>query len=138
MPYLGTVVDLNDTYSLYASYTGIFTPQSLQDAQGRTLDPLRGKNYELGAKMALLDGRMNASAAVFTLEQDNFGVESGGQTPTGGTAYRAVQGVKTRGWELEVSGQITPAWQLQAGLSHSVSRNQGQRVSTLGRRWNST
>lgn len=131
VPYLGTVVDLNDTYSLYASYTGIFTPQSLQDAQGRTLDPLRGKNYELGAKMALLDGRMNASAAVFTLEQDNFGVESGGKTPSGGTAYRAVQGVKTRGWELEVSGQITPAWQLQAGLSHSVSRNQGQRVSTL-------
>lgn len=130
VPYVGTVVDLNDTYSLYASYTGIFTPQALQDTQGRTLDPLRGKNYELGAKMALLDGRLNASAAVFTLEQDNFGLENG-MTPTGGTAYRAVQGVKTRGWELEVSGQITPAWQLQAGLSHNISRNQGQRVSTL-------
>ncbi|RLJ38077.1 TonB-dependent receptor [Acidovorax sp. 106] len=131
VPYLGTVVNLNDTYSLYASYTGIFTPQSLQDVQGRTLDPLRGKNYELGAKMALLDGRMNASVAVFKLEQDNFGVESGGKTPSGGTAYRAVQGMKTRGWELEVSGQITPAWQLQAGLSHSVSHNQGKRESTL-------
>lgn len=131
VPYLGTVVDLNDTYSVYASYTGIFTPQALQDEQGRRLDPLQGKNYEAGVKASFMDGRLNASAAVFQLEQDNFGVETGGTTPNGGAAYRAIKGVKTKGYELEVSGQITPAWQLQAGYSHSVSRRQGERVSTL-------
>ncbi|MNT57966.1 Ferripyoverdine receptor precursor [compost metagenome] len=39
--------------------------------------------------------------------------------------------MKTKGWEAEVSGQITPAWQIQAGYSHNVSRQQGERVSTL-------
>ena len=33
-PYLGAVYDLNDTYSLYASYTDIFSPQSEENASG--------------------------------------------------------------------------------------------------------
>jgi outer membrane receptor for ferric coprogen and ferric-rhodotorulic acid len=39
--------------------------------------------------------------------------------------------VKTKGWEAEVSGQITPAWQIQAGYSHGVARKGDERVSTL-------
>jgi outer membrane receptor for ferric coprogen and ferric-rhodotorulic acid len=131
VPYLGIVYDLNDIWSVYASYTSIFSPQSLQDEQGRTLDPLEGKNYEAGVKAAFLGGRLNASAAVFQLEQDNFGIETGGKTPTGGVAYRAAQGVKTKGFELEVSGRLTPAWQVSAGYTHNVSRQDGERVSTL-------
>ncbi|MGE8445248.1 MAG: TonB-dependent siderophore receptor [Comamonas sp.] len=130
-PYLGAVYDLNQNYSVYASYSGIFKPQSYQTEQGRTLDPLEGKNYELGAKASFLGGRLNASAAIFQTLQDNFAVESGGITPSGNPAYRAIQGVKTRGWEAEVSGQITPAWQIQAGYSHSIARKDGERVSTL-------
>jgi len=131
VPYLGAVANLDANYSVYASYTGIFSPQSYQDEQGRNLDPLQGKNYEVGVKAALLGGRLNASAAVFQLVQDNFGIASGGLTPTGGPAYRAVQGVKTKGYEVEISGQIAPNWQLQAGYSHNVSRQQGLQVSTL-------
>lgn len=131
VPYVGAVYDLGKHWSMYASYTGIFTPQSLQDEQGRMLDPLQGKNYEIGAKAEFFGGRLNASAAVFRLEQDNFGIETGGMTPTGGIAYRAAQGVKTRGYEMEVSGRIAAGWQLQAGYSHQVSRQQGVQVSTL-------
>jgi len=130
-PYLGAVYDIDKHYSVYGSYSGIFKPQSNQDEQGRTLDPLEGKNYELGMKASFLDGRLNASAAVFQMVQDNYGIESGGTTPSGNPAYRAIQGVKTKGWEAEISGQITPAWQLQAGYSHSVARQDGERVSTL-------
>ncbi|MEG0413884.1 MAG: TonB-dependent siderophore receptor [Comamonas sp.] len=130
-PYLGAVYDLNETYSVYASYSGIFKPQSAQNEKGRTLDPLEGKNYELGAKASFFGGRLNASAAVFQIQQDNFAVESGGTTPSGNPAYRAIQGVKTKGWEAEVSGQITPAWQIQAGYSHGVARKGDERVSTL-------
>lgn len=130
-PYLGAVYDLNENYSVYASYSGIFKPQSAQNERGRTLDPLEGTNYELGAKASFFGGRLNASAAVFQIKQDNFAVESGGTTPSGNPAYRAIQGVKTKGWEAEVSGQITPAWQIQAGYSHGVARKGDERVSTL-------
>jgi outer membrane receptor for ferric coprogen and ferric-rhodotorulic acid len=131
VPYVGIVQDLGKNYSAYASYTSIFSPQSLQDEQGRTLAPLEGNNMEIGIKAEYFDGRLNASAAVFRLEQDNFGIESGGLTPTGGIAYRAAQGVKTEGWEIEASGQILPGWQVQGGYSHHVSRQQGERVTTL-------
>lgn len=131
VPYVGAIYDLNGNYSVYASYTSIFSPQSKQNESGKALDPLRGNNAEVGVKAAFMDGRLNASAALFQLQQDNFGIETGGLTPGGATAYRAVDGVRTRGFEAEISGQITPAWQLQAGFSHAISRDQGKRVATL-------
>ena len=131
VPYLGLVYDLNDTYSVYGSYTGIFKPQSNRDESGSTLDPLEGTNMELGLKGVFFGGRLNASAALFQLEQDNFAEATGGLTPDGGTAYRAIRGVKTKGYEVELSGQLSEHWNLHAGYSRSVSRRQGERVSTL-------
>jgi len=131
VPYLGTVYDLTEQYSLYGSYTSIYKPQSEQDVNGKTLDPLEGTNYEAGIKGSFFDSRLNASAAVFMLDQDNYANATGGLTPSGGTAYEAINGVRTKGFEAEVSGQLTRQWQLHAGFSHKISRQQGEKVSTL-------
>ncbi|THF66639.1 TonB-dependent siderophore receptor [Pseudothauera nasutitermitis] len=131
VPYLGAVYDINDTYSVYGSYTSIFKPQSARDESGSTLDPQEGNNYELGVKGAFFGGRLNASAAVFRLEQDNYAEETGNLTPDGGTAYRAINGVRTKGYELEMSGQLNEFWSLHAGFTHKVARQQGEKVSTL-------
>ena len=56
-PYLGAVYDLNDTYSLYASYTDIFSPQSEENASGNKLEPIRGQSYETGIKGEWFDGQ---------------------------------------------------------------------------------
>nr|WP_321272772.1 TonB-dependent siderophore receptor [Alcaligenes faecalis] len=129
-PYLGVVYDINENLSAYASYTDIFKPQSVQDETGATLDPLVGKNYEAGLKGEFFDGRLNASAAVFRIKQDNYAELSGGLTPSGGNAYRALEGVVTKGYEVELSGQLTPQWGIHVGFTHNVSRMQGSRVST--------
>ncbi|QWP79448.1 TonB-dependent siderophore receptor [Lysobacter sp. K5869] len=131
VPYAGLVYDLNAYLSAYASYSTIFKPQAEQDERGRALDPREGQNYELGLKGEFYDGRLNASAAVFRLNQDNVPDPSGGRTPTGGVAYRALQGVRTEGYELEISGQLLPGWQIQAGYAHKVARQRGEKVSTL-------
>ncbi|MCR2730861.1 TonB-dependent receptor, partial [Salmonella enterica] len=57
------------------------------------------------------------------------------------TGYCKVAGGKTRseGWELEVSGEVTPDWQIMAGytntrtkyLSDSTASNVGQPIRTL-------
>ncbi|MGO1070462.1 TonB-dependent siderophore receptor [Lysobacter sp. CA199] len=130
-PYAGLVYDLNANYSVFASYTSIFKPQGYQDEQGRTLDPLDGRNYEVGLKGEFFDGRLNASAAVFQLDQDNYAQPTGGRTPSGGLAYRALQGVRTKGHEFELSGELSPGWQIQGGYSHKVARQTGGKVSTL-------
>ncbi|MBT3067663.1 TonB-dependent receptor [Rhodoferax sp. U11-2br] len=131
VPYLGAVYDLNTQYSLYASYTSIYKPQSQQDINGKTLDPLEGLNYEVGIKSSFFDSRLNASAAVFLLDQDNYANATSNLTPSGDTAYESMNGVRTKGFEVEVSGELTPQWQIHAGFNHKISRQQGEKIATL-------
>jgi len=130
-PYVGLVHQLDDTYSVYASHTTIFNPQSYQDEEGRALDPLEGINQEAGIKGEFLGGRLLGSLAYFRVEQDNYAERSGGRTPSGGTAYRATQGVVTRGFEIELAGELAPGWQMHAGYTHKVARRDGDKVTTL-------
>lgn len=131
VPYAGVVYDLGEHYSVYASYSTIFKPQGERDEQGKALDPLEGRSYEVGLKAEFFDGRLNASAALFQLDQDNFAQPTGGKTPDGQDAYRALMGVRTKGYELEMSGQLAEGWQVQGGFSHKIARQAGTKVTTL-------
>ncbi|QLF94006.1 TonB-dependent siderophore receptor [Pseudomonas sp. ABC1] len=128
-PYAGIVYDLDDSHSLYASYTSIFKPQPYRERSGRLLEPREGDNYELGLKSAFYDGRLNTALSVFEVRLDNDSIADG--TLNGNsliTAYRASR-TRTRGADLEVSGEIRPDWQLAASYSHSVVKDaDGERV----------
>ena len=125
-PYAGLVFDINDTYSTYASYTEIFQPQTLKDRNGSYLDPVDGKSYEVGVKGAWFDNRLNASLAVFRIEQDNVG-QSTGEPVIGGTggetAYRAARGTVSRGFEFELNGELAPGWNATFGASRYVAKD---------------
>ncbi|WP_416193509.1 TonB-dependent siderophore receptor [Nitrobacter sp. TKz-YC01] len=130
IPYYGAIFDITDVLSAYASYTGIFQPQAALNEQGTTLPPIEGINTEVGLKAAFFDGRINASAAYFQVKQDNYAVPTGGLTPIGTPAYRPADGVITKGFELEISGQLSPQWQLQAGFTHNISMLNNERVAS--------
>lgn len=131
-PYAGIVYDLDDVWSVYASYTSIFKPQDYKDTAGNALDPLEGNAYEAGVKAEFLGGRLTASAAVFRIEQDNLAVADPGRfTPEGEQAYRAAKGAKSKGVEMEVSGEVLTGWHLGGGVSHTVIRDaSGARMMT--------
>ncbi|MGE8704785.1 MAG: ferric-rhodotorulic acid/ferric-coprogen receptor FhuE [Achromobacter sp.] len=132
-PYAGLLYDINDTYTAYVSYTSIFNPQTYQDRNGNWLDPLEGKSYEAGIKGEWLEGRLNASAAVFQIDQDNVAQADPGQMVPGTTnqAYTAAQGTRSRGFDLEVSGEVTPGWNVAAGWSHwTASDGEGNAIQT--------
>lgn len=124
-PYAGLVFDINGTYSTYASYTEIFQPQTLKDRNGGYLDPVDGKSYEVGVKGAWFDNRLNASLAVFRIEQDNVGQATG--EPVLGSqnefAYRAARGTVSRGFEFEVNGELAPGWNATFGASRYVAKD---------------
>ena len=123
-PYAGLVFDLNDHWSAYASYTDIFRPQINKTISGDYLSPLKGKAYEAGVKGSFYEDRLNVSAAVFEIKQDNLAVVVPNQfAPDGSQAYRAAQGTTSRGYEMEVAGEVMPGWQIGAGYSHSVARD---------------
>nr|WP_314616870.1 TonB-dependent siderophore receptor [uncultured Pseudomonas sp.] len=129
-PYLGAVYDLDDTYSLYASYTDIFNPQTAETESGTKVEPIRGQSYETGIKGAWLEGRLNASAAYFRTKQENKAVlDDGLTTPTGGDAYKAGTGQETDGIDLEIAGALTPNWNVYGGYTYLHFR----RVDSDGR-----
>ena len=126
-PYAGIVYDLNATHSVYASYTDIFNPQNTRDQNGNYLDPLIGNSYETGLKGEYLDGNLQSSFALFRIEQDNLGEEDGvvqnpDGTSTSEIAYRAVDGVVSKGYEIEVLGKLSPGWDMSLGWSHFEAR----------------
>ncbi|NWD27456.1 TonB-dependent siderophore receptor [Pseudomonas yamanorum] len=137
VPYVGVVYDLNDTYSVYASYTDIFMPQENynRDRQNQLLEPDEGQNYELGLKADFFDGRLNASAAYFEVHETNRAVSDDDynnlRPAPQNYAYKGTKAV-TKGYELEVSGELSPGWQIQAGYTHKVARDdQDVKISTF-------
>lgn len=129
-PYLGAVYDLDEHYSLYASYTDIFTPQTQETASGSKVEPIRGQSYETGIKGEWFDGRLNAQAAYFRTKQEDKAVTDGANlTPTGAQAYTTGSGVETDGIDLELAGAITPNWNVYGGYTYLHFR----RVDSDGR-----
>ncbi len=135
IPYAGAVYDLDRNFSLYASYTSIFKPQTLPDRNNKPLEPDEGDNYEVGIKGEFFDGRLNASLAWFEIKQDNraeadLNYNATPSYPGLGYAYVGTK-AKTKGIEAEISGELAPGWQAQAGYTHKVIRDSdGDKVST--------
>ena len=120
-PYAGLVYDLDDTYSVYTSYTSIYQPQMSKDAQRKILDPVQGDSYEAGIKAEYVGGRLNASFAVFRIEQDNLAEYVSGVDSE--SVYRAVRGATTKGFEVELAGEVMDGWNLSAGYSYNHTRD---------------
>ncbi len=129
-PYVGATFVLDDHHSVYASYTDIFKPQAYsRGIDGKPIDPLTGESYEVGIKGEYFDSRLNASLALFELHQDNVADE---RSDGNGDSYNVpIQGVKTRGVELEMSGEPVERLQVQAGYVYQESHDaDGKREST--------
>ena len=115
VPYVGLIYDLNEQYSVYASYTEIFDPQTEIDMSGARLAPVEGVNYEAGIKAELLDDKVNLSLAVFRTEQDNLAEFV--EMVEGKNRYRSVDGITSEGYEVEVSGELLQGLQATAGYT---------------------
>lgn len=133
-PYAGVIYDLNDTYSVYASYTEIFKPQTEQDTSGSVLEPMTGESYEIGLKGEYFDGALNASVALFDMTQQNRAYQIPGScvgVPRG--CYTQAGEVRSRGIDTEITGAVTPNWQFSAAYTLLLSEytkdasNEGKR-----------
>lgn len=122
-PYAGVVYDLDDTYSVYASYTSIYQPQIYKDASGKTLEPVEGNSYETGLKAAYFEGKLNASLAFFRIDQDNVAEYVTTNVDDGQDVYKAISGATTQGVELEMAGELAQGWNLSAGYTYARTRD---------------
>jgi outer membrane receptor for ferric coprogen and ferric-rhodotorulic acid len=134
IPYVGALYDLTANHRVYASYTKIFQPQNLYDRSQRLLDPLDGNAYEIGLKSSFFGDALQTSIALFRIEQDNVGQVDGPEIILNGQTfqpYRSVEGVTSKGFELEATGQPVPGWNVNASYSQfKIEDPQGNDVNT--------
>ncbi|MBB5609839.1 MULTISPECIES: TonB-dependent receptor [unclassified Janthinobacterium] len=117
-PYGGLIYALDRQWSAYASVSDIFQPQSLRDAAGALIDPLKGRNLETGIKGELFDGKVNASLALFRIEQSNRAeLDMVNVCSSGSECYISTGKVRSEGIDAEISGEVARGWQLFAGYT---------------------
>lgn len=120
-PSLGFVYKVTPQTSLYANYSESFTPNTVSDSSGNVLDPETGEGFELGVKQKLFDDRFMLTAAVFKIEKNNIAL-SDDSTPLT-TDYVASGKQKSKGFEIDMSGEITPNWSIVASYGYTHTKN---------------
>ncbi|OFD18691.1 TonB-dependent receptor, partial [Acinetobacter baumannii] len=115
IPRLGLVYKASDDLSLYGNAAKSFKPNTGASRNGEGFDPEEGTAYELGFKWQALDNMLSIDSAIFYANKENVltldPVDS---------AYKVAAGeVRSRGIELNIAGQITPAWKIIGGYAYT-------------------
>lgn len=121
VPYLGLSYDIDAHNTVYAHHSRIFKPQGSRDLQGNFLPPLLGSNSEIGWKGEWLDGDLNASVALFQVEQRNRPIAMTDAAMKKNYAIASGK-VRSRGVDVEVSGKVNEDWQVFAGYTYNRSK----------------
>ncbi|WP_111461974.1 TonB-dependent receptor [Pseudomonas sp. URMO17WK12:I2] len=110
VPRVGLVYKLNDELSLYGGYTESFKPNSTiapltNGASINGVQPEEGESWEIGAKLDM-PGRITGTLALFDIVKENVLVTQT-DNATGLTVATGAGEVRSRGVELDVTGQLT-------------------------------
>lgn len=121
LPRLGLVYQPLFFLSIYGSYTTSFRPQTSNSiVSGGPFDPQKGVQFEFGAKANLIQDRLLATVAWFSIDKNNLLIPD----VTDPLGIRQVQtnAVNSRGIELGMQGNLTPNLSLIANYSFTDAR----------------
>ncbi len=113
-PSIGLVYSLTDSASVYASFSQSTEPQFGLLSDGGFADPRKATQYEVGAKVNLLNDRLSVTAALFQLEQTNIAESD----PSNPDFSILVGDIRSRGFELDVTGKVTENFSLIAAYTY--------------------
>lgn len=117
--YAGLIYELDDHHSVYVSYSDIFTPQTAKDSSATPVKPIVGKNYEVGVKGEYLGGALNASVALFRVDQENRATKVTVQNCPQTECYEASGEIRSQGIDFELQGALTENWQVGGGYTYA-------------------
>jgi len=149
-PFAALSLDLNDAHTAHVSYAEIFQVQNRYDLNADLVEPLTGENYEVGLKSAWAGGRLQSMLTAYRLDRVNATrlVEPRPCQPLvdarglNAACYSADQDRRTVGVDLELTGQVTPNWQISVGASWLKTKytrwrdRSGAPTQEQGQSWN--
>lgn len=118
--YAGAVYDMDGSNSLYASASQLYTPQTSLDTDGKLLKPRQGNQFEVGYKGSYMDDRLNTRVSFYRMKDKNAAAPLNPNNKK--TRYAALGKRVMEGVETEISGAMTPKWQIHAGYSYLHSQ----------------
>ncbi|MCK3854163.1 TonB-dependent receptor [Pseudomonas sp. W2Jun17] len=128
-PRVGVIYDLTDTVAVYADAARSFKPNTGASREGGGFAPEKGKSYEMGIKWEALDRQLSVDAAVYQIEKKNVLATD----PLDNTLSVATGQVRSRGFDLNVAGNLTPEWRVIGGYAYvdaEVTRDTTLRAGT--------
>ncbi|WP_042700859.1 TonB-dependent siderophore receptor, partial [Azospirillum sp. B506] len=135
VPRAGVVYKVTPDASVYASWSQSFRPNSSISSYLGALPPEEGDAYEVGGKVELAGG-LTATAALFDLRKRNVLYS---EVVNGLTVNRTAGAVRSRGFELDVAGEVAPGWSVIGSyslLDAQVTKDplyQGNRLANVAR-----
>lgn len=127
-PYIGSVYNITDSLATYASYTTSFVPQEKVDINSKQIKPTESVNYEIGLKKEFFDGSLFGTLAFFKTVQDNA-TETAGTLANGQKYYSTHDGIVSKGYELELFGEITKGLNASIGYTNFTIKDQNGAVA---------
>jgi iron complex outermembrane receptor protein len=131
-PRVGLLYEVRPWWSVYGNFVQSLGPTAGFSAEGQPLKAERATQYEIGTKVALLGGRLTSTVALYRLTKDNILSTD----PTNPLARVPIGEARSRGIELDLSGQLTDHWRLIGSYAYTDTRitedrlggNEGRRL----------
>ena len=129
LPRIGVTYAINRNINVYGTYLEGFQPQSntvtlmpstgaffWADKSAAQFKPLESDLKEIGAKAEFLGGRVKMNAAIYEINQKNILMNANDPAQPDLLVQRGAD--RSRGFEWDLAGYITPNWQINASYSY--------------------
>lgn len=117
-PRVGIVYQPSQTTSLYFSWSNSFAPNySARSRTNEQFKPEIGEQFEVGIKQDLIKDRLSATLALYQITRQNV-LTRDPDDPTGISSI-ATGEQRSRGVELDITGQVLPGWNVIANYAYT-------------------
>jgi iron complex outermembrane receptor protein len=126
----GLLYQFNEQFGVFANASTSFKPNTGLDVRGATFKPEQGLGFETGIKAQLLDDRLSATVAVFSIDKRNVLA-----LDPASDRNRAVGKARSQGLDLQFSGQLSDALRVVGAYAYIDAKvTQGDRAIPTGSR----
>jgi iron complex outermembrane receptor protein len=146
LPRVGVTYAVNSAINVYTTYLEGYQPQSNTVTlmpqtgtlpAGSLFDPLESNLKEFGLKTTFLNNSMSFNAAVYEINQHNILMNANDPENPDLLVTRGAE--RSRGFECDLAGYITPDWQINASYSYIDAKiTNDKNTSLIGARKQNT
>lgn len=121
-PRVGLSYSIDKATTVYALYDNSFVPQTGLDSNLVAFKPVRGVDYEVGAKREWANGKWLTSVSAYRISRENSKVPLGFKDSRGADVFDVLGQTVTKGIEADISGEVLPGLNVTLNYAYTDSK----------------